>query len=101
MRSRFAGAIAITPDGKTAYVLNEGTVDHPASVTPISLATNTSGKPIKAGNDLWAMAVTPNGKTLYIVNFSPGTVTPAATATNTPGKPIKIGAGADAIAITP
>ena len=39
-------AIAVTPDGKTAYVSNgdDGTV------TPIRTATNTAGAPIPAGS---------------------------------------------------
>ena len=42
--SRLGGPdfIAITPDGKTAYVANAGL----NAVTPISTATNTPGKPI-------------------------------------------------------
>jgi YVTN family beta-propeller protein len=57
-------AIAITPDGKTAYVVDfAGPV--PAnrqaggSVTPISTATNTAGKPIKVGQVPQAIAITP------------------------------------------
>ena len=43
---RLPVAIAITPDGKTAYIVNkEG-----GTVTPIATATNTPGKPIK----VWA-----------------------------------------------
>ena len=41
------GAIAITPNGKTAYVANDGS----GTVTPIDTATNTAGKPIKVGTD--------------------------------------------------
>jgi YVTN family beta-propeller protein len=37
--------IAITPDGKTAYVVNEGA----GTVVPINTATNTRGAPIAAG----------------------------------------------------
>src|SRR5262249_9122043 len=39
-------AIAITPDGKTAYVVNTGSSE---DVTPITLATNKPGTPIHAG----------------------------------------------------
>jgi DNA-binding beta-propeller fold protein YncE len=35
----FATGVAITPDGKTAYVTNNAT----HSVTPITVATNTAG----------------------------------------------------------
>ena len=45
MTLRPPGFIAITPDGKTAYVANTGL----NTVTPISTATNTAGKPIPVG----------------------------------------------------
>ena len=38
-------AIAITPDGKTAYIADE----HPATVTPVATATGTPGEPINIG----------------------------------------------------
>ena len=57
-------AIAITPDGKTAYVAN----DISGSVTPIDTATNTAGTPIPVGGDPVAVAITPDGKTAYVAN---------------------------------
>ena len=98
-------AIAVTPDGKTAYIADL----HPATVTPVAIATKTPGKPIAIGGFPWAIAITPDGKTAYIADlpaYGRGrtAVVPVATATNTPGRPIKIsdafGLGA-AIAITP
>jgi len=94
------GQIAITPDGKTAYVTT-GT-----SVTPISTATNTPGKPIHlgkvnipgGGGPGGQIVITPDGKTAYVTTGSG--VTPISTATNTPGKPIHV-VGTIAIAITP
>ena len=41
----YSAAIAITPDGKTAYVVNK----RACTVTPISTATNTAGTPINVG----------------------------------------------------
>jgi DNA-binding beta-propeller fold protein YncE len=98
-------AIAITPDGKTAYIADE----HPATVTPVATATGAPGKPINIGGFPWAIAVTPDGRTAYTVDIPAHgggrtAVIPVATATNTPGKPIKISdiAGLSAaIAITP
>ena len=84
------GAIAITPNGNTAYVVNRGS----DTVTPIQTATNKAGKAITVGKNPGAIAITPNGKTAYVVNgnFSgPGTVTPISTATNKAGKPITVG----------
>src|SRR6516162_2161782 len=92
-------AIAITPDGKTAYIL-----DIPAygrgrtRVIPVATATNTPGKPIKISDIVGlsaAIAITPDGKTAYAVTGARRgtTVTPVATGTGTPGKPINIGGG--------
>jgi DNA-binding beta-propeller fold protein YncE len=74
------------------------------TVTPISTATDTAGKPIKVGPFPSLIAITSNGKTAYVTG--PGdvgggdTVTPITTATNTPGKPIRVGRAPDAIVIT-
>ena len=95
-------AIAISPDGKTAYVANTGmTTGGDSTVTPIVTATNTPGPPIQVGSSPWAFAITPDGKTAYVINFGSHSVTPIATATNTPGPPIPVGEGPHAIAITP
>ena len=63
------------------------------TVTPITTATNTPGKPIKVGDGPGGITITPDGKTVYVANFESGTVTPITAATNTPGKPIKVGSG--------
>ena len=85
--------IAITPDGKTAYVASAGSSSLcatppcprpvPATVTPVSTATNTPGKPIGVAAD--QIVIAPDGKTVYALNGN--TVIPVSTATNTPGKP--------------
>jgi DNA-binding beta-propeller fold protein YncE len=105
----FSGQIAITPDGKTAYVASQNgcRIFEPCTytVTPISTATNTPGKPIPVGGfgPYWfggQIVITPDGKTAY-VNTGSG-VTPISTATNTPGNPIHVPGGATGgIAITP
>ena len=86
--------IAITPDGKTAYVAN-GISD---TVTPIRTATNTALKAITVGIDPIAIAITPDGTTAYVANiggitYSGDTVTPISTATNTALKAITVGTG--------
>jgi DNA-binding beta-propeller fold protein YncE len=106
-----AGQIVITPDGKTAYLTTGSTV------TPVSTATGTPGKPIYLGghpvNYPDEIAVTPDGKTVYVTaesgcvvpatahfsNWATAyahcaiTVTPISTATNTPGKTVHVGLG--------
>jgi YVTN family beta-propeller protein len=47
--------IAITPNGKTAYVGNYDS----GTVTPIRIATNTALKPIKAGKNPAFITITP------------------------------------------
>src|SRR6516164_3189422 len=92
------GQIAVTPDGKTAYAIT-GT-----SVTPISTATNTPGKPIHIGQPNFPgtdhIVITPDGKTAYVMTGSG--VTPISTVTNRAGTTIHVGQGDLAqIAITP
>jgi YVTN family beta-propeller protein len=48
-------AIAITPNGKTVYVVNNGS----GTVTPIGTATNTAGKAIIVGLAPVSIAITP------------------------------------------
>jgi len=47
--------IAITPDGKTAYVANQAS----GTVTVINTRTNTVEKTIKVGAGPWSIAATP------------------------------------------
>src|ERR1019366_5625723 len=101
----FPFSIAITPNGKTAYVANYGSGDGPsATVTPIRTAINKAGKAITVGgygSFPGDIAITPNGKTAYAVNDASGTVIAIRTATNKTGKTIKVGTDPVAIAITP
>jgi len=71
----------------TVYVLNQGS----GTVTPISTATNTAGKPIKVGHSPCSIAIAPDGREVYVANQMAGTVTPIDTRTNRAGKPIKVG----------
>ena len=48
-------AIAIAPNGKTAYAVN----DTSGTVTPIRIATNTALKAIMVGRGPYAMAIMP------------------------------------------
>ncbi|MGN6378920.1 MAG: PKD domain-containing protein [Gaiellales bacterium] len=96
--------IAITPDGKTAYVSSEddsGIVD---TVTPIDLVTQTARPPINVCQFPGGLAITPNGRTLYVscTGFGPnGSVVPVDTRTNTVGAAIPVPAAAGPLAISP
>ena len=89
--------IAITPDGKTAYVSNSGS----ATVTPIDLALKRPGVPIPVGQRPQGIAISPDGLKVYVANSGSNTVTPITVATNTPGPPISVGVNPTVIAITP
>jgi DNA-binding beta-propeller fold protein YncE len=85
-------AAAPVQSSATVYVLSGSTTR--STVTPISTATNTPGKPIVvgSGNQFAStpdMAITPNGKTLWVAPGS-DSVTPISMATKTAGKPIKV-----------
>jgi YVTN family beta-propeller protein len=90
--------VAITPDGRTAYVTNFGG----GTVTPINTATNTAGATIAVGSNPFGVAITPDGRTAYVTNdLGAGTVTPINTATKTPGATIPVGSNPFAVAVTP
>jgi YVTN family beta-propeller protein len=90
-------AIAITPDGATAYVANFGS----GTVTPIDTATNTAGPAIAVGKGPDDIAITPDGATAYVADANAGTVTPVSIASGKAGPAIKVGGFPDDIAITP
>ena len=91
-------AIAITPNGATAYVSG---AYQSGGVAPVNLTTDVIGTTIAAATQGGALAITPNGSTVYVVDPSDDAVTPISTATNTAGTPIPVGSDPDAIAITP
>jgi DNA-binding beta-propeller fold protein YncE len=107
----FVAGIVFSPGGKTAYVAvgslggTPSTLLNPATITPISTATNTPGQPIRLRHGVSGIAITPDGKTVYADSGGgdgrPGYVTAINTATSTPGTPIRVSTGARTMAITP
>lgn len=94
-------AIAITPNGKMAYVLNgidaaTTPATTSATVTPIDLTTGTARRPIKVGTLPLSMTMSPNGKFLYVVDSrqnnpgEPSAITPVDTTTDTPAPAIPL-----------
>jgi DNA-binding beta-propeller fold protein YncE len=55
----YPSAIAITPNGRTAYITSAVTSLAPGTVTPINTATNTAGKAIRVGSGPLYIAITP------------------------------------------
>ena len=92
-----AGPIAITPDGKTAYVTSvfDG-------VTPVNLATDTAGTPIPVAGGAAGIAITPDGKTAYVTTYNGRGIIPISLPAGRPGTPIATRySQLRAIAITP
>jgi DNA-binding beta-propeller fold protein YncE len=97
---QYPDAIALTPDGQTAYV-----ADYYGEVTPIDLATGAAEPSIEnVGTYPVAIAMTPNGQTAYVVNEGSGgdgTVVPIDLASGEKGAAITVGPKPGAIAIAP
>ena len=89
--------VAITPDGKHAYVTNN--VDGTVSV--ITTATGAVSAPITVGNAPIGVAITPDGKHAYVANNGDGTVSVITTATGAVSAPITVGSRPNGVAITP
>lgn len=96
-----AFSIAITPDGRTAYVTLHSISNLLDGVASIDLATNTVGVfiplPITSPSGI---AIAPDGTTAFVVCLGTSDVFPIDLATNTLGSPITVDQCFD-IAITP
>ena len=93
-------AVAISPNGKTAYVANFGS----DNVTEIDTASNTAlpqSAWISVGSEPDAIAITPNGTTAYVANSGDGTISKIALSTGTVQATIDVGGNPTAIAINP
>ncbi|HET9732181.1 MAG TPA: YncE family protein [Acidimicrobiales bacterium] len=91
-------AVAVTPDGSTAYLANSGA----NTITPVSTSTDVAGAAVTVGTKPpTGLAITPDGSTVWAADGAANVVTPVAVATNTAGSQINIGFNANAIAITP
>ena len=94
-------AIAITPDGKTAYVAYQAVfAGRRSAVVPIDLTSNAAGKLILLPPNTApsAIAITPDGHTAYVADNCNGCVNvviPIDLATNSPGAPMRFGVAAD------
>lgn len=89
--------VAISPDGRTAYVVDSN------EVTPIDIATNKAGTPIAIPLSGTSIAITPDGHYAYVTsNFAaPDEVSKVDLATGTVVGSISVGHNLFGIAITP
>ncbi len=93
-------AIAITPNGRTAYVVNFGS----DNVTPVDVSTDTAapaGSWIPVGSEPDAIAISPDGNYAYVANSGDGTVDKIALATGQVVDTISVGGSPTGIAISP
>jgi YVTN family beta-propeller protein len=90
--------VAVTPDGKHAYVTTNGGSNN---VSVIDTATNMVMTTLTVGTNPTGVAVTPVGKRVYVTNLFSNNVSVIDTATNTVvGSPIPVGSGPIAVAVT-
>lgn len=100
----FPQAIAISPDGKTAYLVEEAFEESEFTgfVQPIDVATNTLGTPIKVGHGADSIAISPDGSHAYVTNRSDESVSVIDLATQKVTTTIEeVGEGPMGIAIAP
>lgn len=88
--------IAITPDGRYAFVANHAS----ATVTPIDLVTHQALAPIPVGQGPESIAITPDGATAYVVSEDGDQVTPIDVVSRVPRSPIAVGDRPYSIVIT-
>jgi len=82
---RGPAGIAITPNGRTAYVTNSDS----GTVTPINTVTNQAGRPLKVGPNPGAIVITQNGRTAYVARDKG--VIPISLPAGRPGRLIRAG----------
>ena len=88
-------AVAISPDGKLAYVTNYAN----STITPIDLATNAARTPIVVGGAPYGIAFAKDGKTAVVVVRRDNACVTVDVATGLASKPILLGNGPYTIAI--
>jgi len=97
----FPDGIAVTPDGKLAYVTNNLGLAQNVSVYVIDTATNTAVATVAVGKAPEGVAVTPDGKQAYVANLGDNTVSVIDTATNTVVTTVPAGNNPTSVAIVP
>jgi DNA-binding beta-propeller fold protein YncE len=66
----YPGSIAITPNGRTAYVAIPGL----GTIVPVHLSPLSSASPIVLGGTPHSIAIAPNGETAYVTNSTANAV---------------------------
>jgi DNA-binding beta-propeller fold protein YncE len=96
--------VAITPDGRSAYVSSEGGLD-PGWVTTIDLASGqVVGEPVKLKHGAGAIAIAPNSLRAFVATYgSSPAVSEAFPQVGAAGRELKLSTGVEAwqLAVTP
>jgi DNA-binding beta-propeller fold protein YncE len=87
-----ACALAVAPDGSTAYVLAmPDSGSQQGFVVPVPVHASAAGKPIKVGLNPVQIVFTPDGKMAYVANYASENVTPIQLPGGQAGPPIAAG----------
>src|SRR5690242_13261467 len=87
-----ACALAVAPDGGTAYVLAmPDSGSQQGFVVPVPVHSSAAGKPIKVGLNPVQIVFTPDGKMAYVANYASESVTPIQLPGGQAGPPIAAG----------
>jgi DNA-binding beta-propeller fold protein YncE len=93
-------AIAVAPDGRTAYVLDDpGPGARPETAIPVSVITHLAGRPVPVAAQSFDIAFAPDGKTAYVLGS--GIITQIRVAADTVQRLIRVAKPSVAIAFTP
>lgn len=85
LSNNFPLHLAITPDGKYAYV-----VINASKVIAVDIATNIQIASLKLGNNLQGIAITPDGQKVYVIDAGTEQLLSINTSTNLPGPTINL-----------
>ena len=94
---KWAFSVAVSPDGATVYVANNG--DN--SVSVIDTVTSTVTDTVTVGTSPWSVAVSPDGATVYVANDGDNSVSVIEAATNTLVDTISVGGRPHSVAVSP
>ena len=97
----FPEEVAVTPDGSTAYVANNGSVTVSSTVSVIATATNTVTATIPVGIQPDGVAIAPDGSKVYVANAISGDVSVISAPSNTVIATIPVGNYPGGMVVTP
>ena len=90
--------IAISPDGNTAYLTDQGS---PGKVTVVNTATNSITTTITVGSVPYGIAISADGSKVYVANNGSQTLSVINTSTNTVVATVPVGNDPIGVAVSP